>query len=264
MGENLHDQINNQMTWSNASNPNYSGERGYAAYVNVTDLFGSSTSSIASSVLSALPSYASAQAAVNNNATSASDLLAIYKIQHGLLFNLQVPAAELIFYPNGGNTLSSEFWALLPFARGNVHVSANSITAAPAVDPKYFLHAWDTQGQVAAAKYIRKLFGASPLKGIVSNEQTPGAGTVSTSASDDAWASWLRSNFRPNYHLLSTAIMMPRAKGGVVDPRLKVYGTTNVRAVDGSVVPFQLCGHLMSTLYAVAERAADFIKADNI
>lgn len=54
--------------------------------------------------------------------------------------------------------------------------------------------------------------------------------------------------------------MMPREKGGVVNPELKVYGTKNVRVVDASVLPFQLCGHLTSTLYAVAERASDLIK----
>lgn len=54
--------------------------------------------------------------------------------------------------------------------------------------------------------------------------------------------------------------MLPRDKGGVVDAELKVYGTKNVRVVDASVLPFQLCGHLTSTLYAVAERASDLIK----
>lgn len=54
--------------------------------------------------------------------------------------------------------------------------------------------------------------------------------------------------------------MLPRDKGGVVSPELKVYGTKNVRVIDASVLPFQLCGHLTSTLYAVAEKASDVIK----
>lgn len=53
---------------------------------------------------------------------------------------------------------------------------------------------------------------------------------------------------------------MPREIGGVVDTSLKVYGTSNIRVVDASVIPFQVCGHLQSTVYAVAERAADIIK----
>jgi choline dehydrogenase len=55
--------------------------------------------------------------------------------------------------------------------------------------------------------------------------------------------------------------MMSRELGGVVDPTLKVYGTSNVRVVDASVLPMQVSGHLTSTIYAVAERAADIMKA---
>lgn len=57
--------------------------------------------------------------------------------------------------------------------------------------------------------------------------------------------------------------MMPRSVGGVVDDNLKVYGTSNVRVVDASVLPFQVCGHLVSTLYAVAERVSDIIKQES-
>jgi choline dehydrogenase-like flavoprotein len=48
----------------------------------------------------------------------------------------------------------------------------------------------------------------------------------------------------------------------VVDARLKVYDTSNVRVVDASVMPLQISAHLASTLYGVAEKAADLIKAD--
>jgi choline dehydrogenase-like flavoprotein len=72
----------------------------------------------------------------------------------------------------------------------------------------------------------------------------------------------LTSLDRSNYHPVATAAMMPQDIGGVVSDELIVYGTSNVRVVDASVLPYQVCGHLVSTLYAVAEKAADLIKAD--
>lgn len=57
--------------------------------------------------------------------------------------------------------------------------------------------------------------------------------------------------------------MAPREDGGVVDAQLKVYGSSNLRVVDASVLPMQQSTHLSSILYGVAERAADLIKAAN-
>ena len=74
---------------------------------------------------------------------------------------------------------------------------------------------------------------------------------------------WLiqSASAQPNYHPIGSASMMSRDLGGVVDPFLKVYGTRNVRVVDASVMPFQVSGHLTSTLYALSEKAAEIIKA---
>jgi choline dehydrogenase-like flavoprotein len=56
--------------------------------------------------------------------------------------------------------------------------------------------------------------------------------------------------------------MLPEEKGGVVDTRLKVHGINNLRIVDSSVIPIITTGNLQSTVYAIAEKAADLIKAD--
>ena len=67
----------------------------------------------------------------------------------------------------------------------------------------------------------------------------------------------------PNYHPVGTAAMMAKELGGVLDKKMRVYGTKNVRVVDASILPFQTSGHLTSTLYAVAERLADIIKGEH-
>lgn len=56
--------------------------------------------------------------------------------------------------------------------------------------------------------------------------------------------------------------MLPEELGGVVDSRVKVHGTTNVRVVDASIIPVHLTGHPTAPIYAVAEKAAVLIKED--
>jgi choline dehydrogenase-like flavoprotein len=46
--------------------------------------------------------------------------------------------------------------------------------------------------------------------------------------------------------------MMDRDLGGVVDSELRIYDTKNVRLVDASMLPFQIDGHLTSTLSSPA------------
>lgn len=53
--------------------------------------------------------------------------------------------------------------------------------------------------------------------------------------------------------------MLPKELGGVVDERVTVHGTRNVRIVDASVVPMEVSGHTMAPVYGVAEKAADLI-----
>jgi choline dehydrogenase len=54
--------------------------------------------------------------------------------------------------------------------------------------------------------------------------------------------------------------MMPEEEGGVVDPKLKVYGVQNLRVVDASIFPLHIRNNLQTSVYAVAEKAAAIIK----
>jgi choline dehydrogenase-like flavoprotein len=56
--------------------------------------------------------------------------------------------------------------------------------------------------------------------------------------------------------------MMPEKDGGVVDPKLKIYGVQILRVVDASVFPLGIRNNLQTSVYAVAEKAADIIKGD--
>lgn len=81
----------------------------------------------------------------------------------------------------------------------------------------------------------------------------------SRNATDAQWKAFVEGSVTPVQHGVGTASLMSRELGGVVDPALRVYGTKNVRVVDASVIPLEHNGHLMATVYAIAERAADII-----
>jgi choline dehydrogenase-like flavoprotein len=263
VGENLQDQTNTGLTSNAAGNTSFSGSPDFVAYPTAADIFGSEVANLSASVLASLPSYAAKVAAASGNVTKAADLLELFKIQHDLIFSSEhaVPLAEILVEP-AGSVLDVEYWALLPFARGNIHITSSVAGTPAAINPNYYMLDWDITEQIGTAQFIRKLFATEPFASLVGEETKPGLDVVPANATDAQWFEWNKSVYRSNFHPVATAAMMPREIGGVVDTSLKVYGTSNVRVIDASVLPFQVCGHLVSTLYAVAERAADIIKSE--
>ncbi|GME42315.1 Glucose oxidase [Neofusicoccum parvum] len=254
VGENLQDQTNNG--FKGVATKAFTGNAVNVAYPNVEDIFGNKTLTVAADVKKSLQKYAEEASAYSNGVVSVDSLTKFFDIQYDLIFKDKVPLAEVLIYPTD-TAFSAEFWSLLPFARGNVHI-ASADAASAKINPNYYMFDWDMTEQIGTAKYIRQLFGTAPLSTLLANETSPGAAV----ASDAQFESWILENYRSNFHPVGTTAMMPKELGGVVDPSLKVYGTSNVRVVDAGVLPFQVCGHLVSTLYAVAEKASDIIKAE--
>ncbi|KAH9826918.1 GMC oxidoreductase [Teratosphaeria destructans] len=239
VGENLQDQLNNEQVFRIANNFTVSGGTTYVAYPSASDIFGNQTTAVADRSKDALPAYAAQVAAANGNVTRASDLLSFFTQQWDLIFHGELPLAEILFYNTDG-AWSTEYWTLLPFSRGH-----------------YMMLDIDTAFVVETSRFARKAFETAPLAELVAADTTPPANVTT----DAEWESYIKRTYRSNFHSIGSTAMMPRAKGGVVDEAARVYGTANVRVVDAGVLPFQVCGHLVATLYAVAEKVADAIKA---
>lgn len=144
-----------------------------------------------------------------------------------------------------------------PFSRGTLFINSANAFADPSIDPGYLNTAADQQMMQQAAAWVRKLANSGPFeKGLVA--ATEPLDTVP----DDGLLAYFQNIGGTEYHPLGTCSMLPEDMGGVVDPSLKVYGTSNVRVVDSSIMPLQISAHLMATTYGIAEYAADMIKKD--
>lgn len=101
------------------------------------------------------------------------------------------------------------------------------------MDPRYLSNSYDLQTLVEGAKFGRKIAQTEPLASLLVGEYAPGLEAVRT---DEEWAEYAQKAMRTIYHYSGTCAMLPKEDGGVVDPRLRVWGTTNLRVVDASIV----------------------------
>ncbi|KAF2164106.1 GMC oxidoreductase [Zasmidium cellare ATCC 36951] len=257
VGDGLQDQPN-VVILANAST-NWTGYTPYVTYPTASDLFGANTSNVARHVSDQIPAYAATIASKSNNATTADVVQKQLRIQVDLIFNKSIPVGEILTVPSETQILAA-FWLLLPFSRGSTHISSTNTSDAPLISPNFFMLDWDAIGQTAIANLVRRAFHTGPLGEYTGADITPNTTVVPNGAGVEQWLPYFKQSYTPNNHPVSTCAMMSHELGGVVDPELVVYGTQNVRVVDASVLPFQINGHLTSTLYAVAERASDLIK----
>ncbi|KAI9891956.1 MAG: hypothetical protein M1814_002150 [Vezdaea aestivalis] len=146
-----------------------------------------------------------------------------------------------------------------PLSRGSVHIKSDSILDRPIVDWGSLSDPTDLETLIAALKLNRKLVASPPMQELGPVvELSPGANVTTDAQLRVA----LRHLVVPTYsHPCCTCAMMGKELGGVVDPGLSVYGVGSLSIVDASIIPLIPATHTSATVYAVAEKAADIIKA---
>lgn len=195
-----------------------------------------------------------------------------YAIQQRLLDDKHEAHAELLQFAGRqpmpyappaepGKKYTSLFCALThPLSRGTVHIASADPLAAPAIDPNYFANEADLDLVVHVVQAALRAYRTAPLSEHVKRPIIPDQATLDKG--EEGLREYVKANCGPVYHPVGTAAMMPRADGGVVDPSLKVYGTSNLRVVDVSILPMELSCHIQSIAYAIGEKAADIIKTE--
>ncbi|KAI9439676.1 alcohol oxidase [Lactarius indigo] len=140
-----------------------------------------------------------------------------------------------------------------PLSRGSIHIKSNDPLEPPAIDPHYFEEEYDIRSFAETFKFCRRLVQQEPLK---KGEVYPGS-SVQT---DEQIIDSLKSNFATTFHTVGSCSMLPLEDGGVVDNKLKVYGTTNLHVIDLSIIPLHIGAHTQATVYAIGELGADIIR----
>ncbi|KAK4493828.1 hypothetical protein PRZ48_015013 [Zasmidium cellare] len=258
VGENLQDQTTG--SYSTTTNVNLTGASDYVAYLNIRDILGNETEQLKEHVQSSIPAWADEVVAVSGGTANRTAIQQLFELQHSMIFDDEVVVSEVLVKAPSEGASSISYWGLMPFSRGNIHITSANTSAPARINPNYFQLDYDIAQQVGTAKAARRNANTAPLSNYLPVETSPGLDVVPANATDDVWAEWSKSTYRSNFHYIATAAMMPKEMGGVVGDDHLVYGSANVRVVDASVMPFQVSGHLTATLYALAERAADVIK----
>ncbi|GJC84661.1 dehydrogenase citC [Colletotrichum liriopes] len=182
-------------------------------------------------------------------------------IEGGISPQFSSDTTKLFNAGSSGNFLSILGALEQPLSRGSIHIQSADATVHPEIDPRYLSNPLDVQLLKVIALHLQTVARTKPLSDLLQGGGTifqPGYHELTAQNVED----WVRSSMQSEYHPCGTCAMLPKSKGGVVDEKFRAYGVKKLRVVDASVFPLIPRANIQSLVYAVAERAADFIKQD--
>lgn len=149
-----------------------------------------------------------------------------------------------------------------PLSRGYINIDPKNKYGNPIVQFNTFSNPVDRQIMVEMVRWTRKHWAKKELAMYSPVEISPGA---QFKTDDEIIDGLIQQNglLASFAHMSGTCSMMPDYLGGCVSSELMVHGTRQLSVVDASILPLIPATHLQSTMYAVAEKAADIIKARN-
>ncbi len=158
--------------------------------------------------------------------------------------------------PTFGHGYSCHVCLLRPKSRGRVTLASGDPFAAPLIDPNFLAERDDVERLIRGFKLMRHILGQPALAGHRGRE-LPASGDART---DEQIEQFIRGHADTIYHPVGTCRMGPGATD-VVDAQLRVHGTQGLRVVDASIMPSIIGGNTNAPVIAIAEKAADLIKA---
>ncbi|KAL4874688.1 GMC oxidoreductase [Aspergillus karnatakaensis] len=158
--------------------------------------------------------------------------------------------------PLDGTHIASTIVHLLPTSTGAVSISSRDTASDPVINPQYLSTQADCYALRVGLQNIARLFlNTETGRSIVDSETAPDTfDPISLTSSDEYLDSRIRHAATSTFHPTGTCSM-----GKVVDSDFRVFGVSNLRIVDASVIPTPIAAHIQAAVYALAELAADII-----
>lgn len=154
---------------------------------------------------------------------------------------------EIINANDGALTVGN----MRPLSRGSVTLGSAQPFDPPVIDPRYGSNPVDDQILVAAMRFNERLLTTNALSQMDPVQVRPAANST-----DEELLSYVGTKMQTEFHPAGTCAMMPQELGGVVSSELLVYGTSNLRVVDSSIIPLLPAAHLQAVVYGIAEKVS--------
>ncbi|KAL4786872.1 hypothetical protein BJX76DRAFT_354684 [Aspergillus varians] len=142
-----------------------------------------------------------------------------------------------------------------PVSRGYIHIQSNDPSNPPIIQPNYLTHEADRAVLAAFLRWADKVGRSPTLQPSIAGRSIP---DPSVDLQDFEQAQQcVRDMVIGEYHICGSVAM-----GQALDSELRVKGVQGLRVADASAFPNNVSGNIVSSVYSLAEKAADLIKEE--
>ena len=158
-----------------------------------------------------------------------------------------------------GHGFSVHMCVLRPRSRGSVRLASKNPREFPLIDPNFLGDRDDMDRMVRGFKETRRILSQPAMAAIGGKELS----TSATAQTDSQIEQFIRDYADTIYHPVGSC-RMGNGPLDVVDAQLRVHGMQGLRVVDASIMPSVVSGNTNAPVIAIAEKAADMIKAAQV
>ena len=158
------------------------------------------------------------------------------------------------------NAITPSVCNLRPTSRGYVRINNKDFRNPPEIFLNYLSTLEDQKVAIEALKLTRKIMKSQSFKDYFPEEVRPGKDCQS----DESLLEGARKNSTTIFHPIGTCKMgVSDDSMSVVDKNLKVFGISNLRVIDASIMPNITSGNTNAPTIVIADKGSDFILKDN-